>query len=275
MKFTAITVGVGGTEGDVESLYALGEDGNIYCKVARRTSERGQPAIYVEYWEPLCFPIGDPTPGAESSMTINGMTIESGLAMTIRVAMENFAMDLKSNEEVGDIGKAYMKRIREFRLLSQHIQPSADCPEQIGDHTLVEKLLGPLTQLEKSRMERDDTPIGFAENVLERRLEDYDAAHKGEPEYIGNYIRITDVLEAGGNLSSLVEKAQDILRKQIVPDGMSDHDALSELHGIFDCGEQRSAQQMWKIVCAQAAAKRPEPEHKLSNFMGITGQESK
>jgi hypothetical protein len=38
----------------------------------------------------------------------------------------------------------------------------------------------------------------------------------------------------------LVEKAVSVLQRHIVPDGLSDHDALTELYGIFDGPEYRA-----------------------------------
>ncbi len=39
----------------------------------------------------------------------------------------------------------------------------------------------------------------------------------------------------------LVEQAVAVLQRQIVPGGISDHEALNELHGIFDGPEYRAA----------------------------------
>ena len=61
--------------------------------------------------------------------------------------------------------------------------------------------------------------------------------------------------ERAGNqhqLRKLIQKAQAVLLRQIVPDGISDHDALTELHGIFDGPECREAMG-WKY----AAPKKP------------------
>lgn len=39
-------------------------------------------------------------------------------------------------------------------------------------------------------------------------------------------------------MKAIIDKAQAVLSVHIVPDGkMSDHEALCELHGIFDCSE--------------------------------------
>jgi hypothetical protein len=40
---------------------------------------------------------------------------------------------------------------------------------------------------------------------------------------------------------ALVEKAVEVLQRHAPPDGLSDHDALTELYGIFDGPEYRSA----------------------------------
>jgi len=59
-KFTAIAVAV--DSDGAESLYALGEDGFIYCKCGRRTSAPGEkPVTWVEYWDRLDIPFGDPS----------------------------------------------------------------------------------------------------------------------------------------------------------------------------------------------------------------------
>lgn len=62
MKFISLAVAVAGEDGDVESLYALGDDGQIYLKMVKRTSPPGvREATWAEWWERLDLPIGDPT----------------------------------------------------------------------------------------------------------------------------------------------------------------------------------------------------------------------
>ena len=58
----------------------------------------------------------------EPSITINGMPLTDGQAMTVRVAIENFAHDLHfdglGEDETGrDITKGYLARIGEIRRL--------------------------------------------------------------------------------------------------------------------------------------------------------------
>jgi hypothetical protein len=59
----------------------------------------------------------------EASITINGHQLTSGQSMTIRVALENFAMDL-SQDGLGDdalglaIRDGYLTRIREIRSMA-------------------------------------------------------------------------------------------------------------------------------------------------------------
>jgi hypothetical protein len=52
----------------------------------------------------------------------------------------------------------------------------------------------------------------------------------------------------------LAEKAVEVLQRQIVPNGISDHEALVELHGIFDGPEYRAALAADRRRVAQPAA---------------------
>lgn len=49
------------------------------------------------------------------------------------------------------------------------------------------------------------------------------------------------LMAASPEFKELVERAIDVLQRQIVPDGLSDQDALSELHEIFDGPQCRDA----------------------------------
>jgi hypothetical protein len=57
----------------------------------------------------------------EAEITINGKPLSEGQAMTVRVALENFASDLKNGLGKDAIGKAicsgYKARIEEIRLM--------------------------------------------------------------------------------------------------------------------------------------------------------------
>ncbi len=53
----------------------------------------------------------------EPRIIINGIELGTGQAMTIRVAIENFAMDLQGESEYGAIGLAYLERISEIRAM--------------------------------------------------------------------------------------------------------------------------------------------------------------
>lgn len=58
----------------------------------------------------------------EANITINGRLLTTGQAMTIRVAIESFAMDL-SNDGLGEdahgkmMAKLYLERISEIRQI--------------------------------------------------------------------------------------------------------------------------------------------------------------
>ncbi len=56
----------------------------------------------------------------EPTITVNGQTLNTGQAMTMRVAMETFAIDLTcarmaKTDTVNAIDQAYLIRIREIR----------------------------------------------------------------------------------------------------------------------------------------------------------------
>ena len=58
----------------------------------------------------------------EADITINGVKLTSGQAMTIRVALQSFAVDLLSNGLGGDdtgekIKDAYLARMREINAI--------------------------------------------------------------------------------------------------------------------------------------------------------------
>jgi hypothetical protein len=61
----------------------------------------------------------------EASITINGVALSVGQSMTVRVAIESFAMDLQmdlqrtapDDEGYGPIGRLYQQRIDEIRDL--------------------------------------------------------------------------------------------------------------------------------------------------------------
>ena len=50
----------------------------------------------------------------EANIKINGHSLSFAQSMTVRVAIEMFAMDL-NGKEIADIEKGYMARIREIR----------------------------------------------------------------------------------------------------------------------------------------------------------------
>ena len=54
---------------------------------------------------------------SEPTITINGVFLTQAQAMTVRVAIENFAIDLTGElkEEIGGIGQSYLERIAEIR----------------------------------------------------------------------------------------------------------------------------------------------------------------
>ena len=63
----------------------------------------------------------------EAIITINGQTLTMGQSMTIRVAIENFAMCLTSGLGEDETGRAicerYKSRIKEIRLVSRWYDP--------------------------------------------------------------------------------------------------------------------------------------------------------
>jgi hypothetical protein len=52
---------------------------------------------------------------------------------------------------------------------------------------------------------------------------------------------IREKKEMSDSFRALVDKAVEVLQRHAPPDGLSDHDALTELYGIFDGPEYRSA----------------------------------
>ncbi len=56
----------------------------------------------------------------EPTITINGVSLTTAQAMTVRVALQNFAMELSDpefKEAVGEIGPLYLARIGEINRL--------------------------------------------------------------------------------------------------------------------------------------------------------------
>lgn len=53
----------------------------------------------------------------EPQIVINGHLLEDGQAATVRCAVENFATYIAGNDEVGEIGHAYLDRIVELRRM--------------------------------------------------------------------------------------------------------------------------------------------------------------
>jgi hypothetical protein len=49
------------------------------------------------------------------------------------------------------------------------------------------------------------------------------------------------VIDVNADLKALVDKAVDVLVRHAPPDGLKDHDALTEFYGIFDGPEYRAA----------------------------------
>ena len=59
----------------------------------------------------------------------------------------------------------------------------------------------------------------------------------------------TEIIEAGNNLDRLIISAQDRIRDYIVPDsGISEHELVNNLIGIFDGPDQRMVQDAWEKV---------------------------
>ncbi len=54
---------------------------------------------------------------SEPNIIINGQQVTSAMSMTIRVAIENFAVDLDDGRMHSKIGEAYKERIQEIRTL--------------------------------------------------------------------------------------------------------------------------------------------------------------
>lgn len=67
---------------------------------------------------------------AEPRITINGVALTDGQAMTVRVALSSFLMDLQDPEEMealGPIGPAYFERLTEiFRLMTALAKPKEE-----------------------------------------------------------------------------------------------------------------------------------------------------
>lgn len=56
----------------------------------------------------------------EPSITINGTQLTAAQAMTVRVAIQIFAMDLmQPDNEIGEIGPLYLQRIGEINEMIQ------------------------------------------------------------------------------------------------------------------------------------------------------------
>lgn len=57
---------------------------------------------------------------------------------------------------------------------------------------------------------------------------------------------------AGNNLNKMIIAAQKVIQDYIIPDsGISEHTALGELIGIFDCSNQHEVQRKWKEVAGE------------------------
>lgn len=54
---------------------------------------------------------------SEPKITINGQEVTNAMAMTIRVSIENFAIDLEEGRMGAGITESYRDRIREIRTL--------------------------------------------------------------------------------------------------------------------------------------------------------------
>jgi hypothetical protein len=61
-----------------------------------------------------------------------------------------------------------------------------------------------------------------------------------------------DFLVGGTQLNEIIKKAQAILCRYLIPDGLYEDEALEQLVELFDCHEQHEAQENWNAAVAKS-----------------------
>jgi hypothetical protein len=106
---------------------------------------------------------------------------------------------------------------------------------------------------------------------LKEILEAYRNKQREFPSY-GELMALATAPAAPNPWKSLADKAIDILQRNIVPDGISDHDAISELLEVFDGPEYRAIGDVAQLDCdmrqsqAMSESKAVETLSKVGSF---------